>query len=338
MTSNYPEPLIIPSLRSHQYTFLLLHGRGSNAGKFGPTLLSSPVARGDMSPECTLISAFPHARFVFPTASKCRATVYKRSIINQWFDNWTLGTDTPETPQEKQQREYLQIDGLRETSLYLHELLKYEISLVGGNAKRIFFGGLSQGCAASLVALLQWDGDPLGAAIGMCGWLPFREQMEAIARGMDDIEGSDEVDGEDFNPFGDPGEDEGDSHDVSSPLNSTPADRAVIFLKDQLEMPLPRHLSGSLAFQRTPLFLGHGVEDEKVPVGLGREAASCLGAMGMDVAWNEYKGLGHWYSENMLSDLVNFLRQIEPQLEILPVEKSVIAAPSLFDRTQHTYI
>ncbi|KAM5429174.1 hypothetical protein McanMca71_007820 [Microsporum canis] len=311
MAPGYPEPLVISPLDVHQYTFILLHGQGSSAVKFGPTLLSSPISGlpGSTCPECTLASTFPHAKFVFPTASRRRATVYKRSIINQWFDSWTLSTDTapPATALERQMRESLQIDGLRETATYLHELLRREVSLLGGNSKRVFLGGLSQGCAASLVALLLWDGGPLGAAIGMCGWLPFQRQMDLVARGVDDIEEGAHVGDEDFNPFEDSA-DSSDNNDISKSPRPPPV-QAVAFLMEELEISLPSTLPCTLPFQDTRLFIGHGVEDQKIPVCLGREAASFLDTMGMEVTWKEYEGLGHWYSENLLSDLVGFLKQ-----------------------------
>lgn len=65
----------------------------------------------------------------------------------------------------------------------------------------------------------------------------------------------------------------------------------------------------SMAFQRIPLFLGHGMEDEKVPLHLGQEAASYLKAMGMNVSGREYKGLAHWYSPAMLGDLIDSLQK-----------------------------
>ncbi|KAL2012175.1 hypothetical protein VTN00DRAFT_4893 [Thermoascus crustaceus] len=185
--NNYPEPLIVPPLRSHKQTFILLHGRGSNASKFGPELLSTEMPDPHNADKTvTLATAFPHARFVFPTASRRRATVYNRSIITQWFDNWA---HTPQEAETARQREGLQIDGLRETSAYLHGLLRREIGLLGeGGERNVILGGLSQGCAASLIALLLWDGKPLAAAVGMCGWLAFRRQMEDVARGVEAVE------------------------------------------------------------------------------------------------------------------------------------------------------
>lgn len=162
--AQYPEVLVRQPLSgSHRQTFILLHGRGSFGAKFGPDLLATRIP--DFG---SLSDAFPHAKFIFPTASKRRARIFKRTPIHQWFDYWSL-----ETPEK---REELQIDGLRETSKYIHGLLKKEVELVG--ADNVVLGGLSQGCAASLVALLLWDGEPLAGMVGMCGWLPYRKMME----------------------------------------------------------------------------------------------------------------------------------------------------------------
>jgi predicted esterase len=62
-----------------------------------------------------------------------------------------------------------------------------------------------------------------------------------------------------------------------------------------------------MAFQQVPVFLGHGLEDEKVFVNLGREAAGCLEALGLQVFWKEYGGPGHWYSKDILNDIKRFL-------------------------------
>ena len=164
--SIYPKPLIIPPLETHRETWIILHGRGSNAQKFGLELLAMPIPGHG-----TLAQAFPHAKFIFPTASQRRATIYKRSLITQWFDNWSLQTPT--------HREELQIEGLRETSAFIHGLLREEIAIVG--ASNVVLGGLSQGCAAALIATLLWDGEPLAPVFGMCGWLPYRGHMQEIA-------------------------------------------------------------------------------------------------------------------------------------------------------------
>lgn len=279
-TSTYPEPLVIPPLRDHRQTFIILHGRGSNGVTFGPPLLDTQVTESQ-----TLQSCFPYAQFIFPTASKRRAQIYRRSVINQWFDNWSL-----QTPDERTE---LQVQGLRETSAYIHTLLRKAIEQVG--AKNVILGGLSQGCAAVLIALLTWSGEPIAAGFGMCGWLPFRKQMEdtAVASevGLDyTVGGDDDL----FEASGEAGDD-----DVPT--------QAIAFLKEELEMSAEGH---SMAIRGIPLFLGHGIEDEKVPIGLGRQAVSCLRHLGANVEWREYAGLGHWYSRTMLFELVNNLRKM----------------------------
>ena len=180
----------------------------------------------------------------------------------------------------------MQIEGLRESSAYIHRLLREEIEIVG--AGNVVLGGLSQGCAASLVAFLTWEGEPLGAAFGMCGWLPFRMQMEEIARPQYDEDDEDD-------PFERSGQEE----------EADPPAQAVRFLCEEIGASVTQP---SMSFQRTPLFMGHGTEDEKVFMSLGREAANCLRVLGMQVSWTEYEALAHWYSPAMLGDLVDFLQ------------------------------
>lgn len=82
---------------------------------------------------------------------------------------------------------------------------------------------------------------------------------------------------------------------------------AVEVLREMLELEsVPEGLS---VVEGTPVFLGHGDEDDSVPFRLGSMSAECLGKMGMDVEWREYRGLGHWYSEEMLGDMVGFLKR-----------------------------
>ena len=277
-TSTYPECLVIPPLQSHKQTFIILHGRGSDATTFGPVFLDTEVSESEPR---DFRAAFPHARFVFPTASKRRAQLYHRSIIKQWFDNWSL-----ETPNERRE---LQIQGLRESSAYIHSLLAREIKQVG--AGNVVLGGLSQGCACALIALLTWNGEPIAAGFGMCGWLPFRVQIEEIltANKGNVIRGDEDI-------F---------EIDEEAVEEDDPTIQAIAYLKEELEMSAEGR---SMPIQKIPIFLGHGTKDERVPVELGREAVSCLERLGVRTEWREYDGLGHWYSSIMLEDIVKTLR------------------------------
>ncbi|KAL1965781.1 hypothetical protein VTN77DRAFT_5102 [Rasamsonia byssochlamydoides] len=167
----YPSPLTIDSPAEHTHTFILLHGRGSNAERFGHEHLRS----------ANLPARLPTVRFVFPTARKTRATVFKKIRIHQWFDNYSL-----EDPGQKTD---LQIDGLCETARFLRELIDHEARILGEEGyRRIILAGLSQGCAAGLFTLLGggFGGDccnePLRAFVGMSGWLPFEAQLSEILR------------------------------------------------------------------------------------------------------------------------------------------------------------
>lgn len=192
---------------------------------------------------------------------------------------------------------------------YLHELLRAEIDLVPGGAKNVIFGGLSQGCAASLTALLLWEGDKLGAVIGMCGYLPFAETMlRPFGSGVENCNGGVDQRGQaedDFDPF-DRGVMGNESCDDEA---SGPATIAVDWLRDELQVSKVKSSDDLPIFTETPIFLGHGVQDERVSVILGRTALQCLTAMNGRVCWHEFVGLGHWYSEDMLRAIVDFIRK-----------------------------
>ncbi|KAF2684252.1 phospholipase/carboxylesterase family protein-like protein [Lentithecium fluviatile CBS 122367] len=257
-------PLIVPPLQNHKTTLIILHSRGSTAHKFAEPLLThlaSPLSRATTqrpnSPAGSPKSFryhFPNTRFVFLTAPLRRAVVLKRSLTHQWFDNWSLIQ-----PELKQ---HLQVPGLRETSAFLHDLLNKEIEVVG--ADNVVLMGLCQGCAASIVAALLWEGEAFGALVGM--WDTGKAGDDSLVEPGDD--------GEDI--F---------ERDCEGSGGGTKFERAWI-----------------------PVFMGHGTEDDKVPCDIGRLAAEFLRGIDMNVDWKEFEGLGHWYSEDMLRDVIRFIK------------------------------
>ena len=70
LIGQFPAPTIIQPQQEHRQTLIILHGRGSYASKFGPPLLETTVDGQ------TLQSTFPHAKIIFPTAAKSKATIY----------------------------------------------------------------------------------------------------------------------------------------------------------------------------------------------------------------------------------------------------------------------
>ena len=282
--ATYPTPLEVIPLQSHKMTFVILHGRGDEAYPFGSVLLNTSVSPGESNTKIEdLRSVFPQAKFVFPTAARRRAQGSNRSMSNQWFDNYS-----PLSIEEQCRSEDWQIEGLRETCKFIHDLLRYEISIVG--ASNVILGGLSQGCATSLIASLLWDGPPLRAMIGMCGWLPLRKRMEDIAT----------------NVVPDCGVNFGNDEDTNAKVSHDGRTQALQYLHDQLDIPSKGNRPVQV-FQQIPIFLGHGMLDLQVPLGLKREAARCLTVLGASVESQEYHDLGHWFSPQMLEDISRFV-------------------------------
>ena len=223
-------------------------------------------------------------------------------VINQWFDIMSLA--------DPAMQEDLQIEGLRESSAFVHALAEKEMeSIPCGN---IILGGLSQGCATGLHALLTFEPkgseggekkSSLGAFVGMSGWMPCRPTIDEIVKkpvayGIDNAnEGA---------PFArDQGADEtGRSAEL----------QALNFLRDSMSLP-PLATASPACFQ-TPVFLGHGSADDTVAVQLGDEASATLRALGLDVTWKTYKDFGHWYKDpEEIDDIVDFLREKVGSLE-----------------------
>ncbi len=144
--------------------------------------------------------------------------------------------------------------------------------------------------------MLLWEDEPLSAFVGMCGLLPYRARMEEAMTGA-----TEEHDAPDFDLFG------GSSNsEVRDTALNDPHSAAVTWLREELEFASRYRPAVVLRTPKTPVFLAHGYEDPKVPIQLGREASSFLGASGVEVTWKEYEGLGHWYSADMLFDLAQF--------------------------------
>jgi predicted esterase len=165
--------------------------------------------------------------------------------------------------------------------------------------------GLSQGCAASLISALLWEGEAFGGVVGMCGYLPFRKGMH------DCIEDVEHADKDLLGGSGDGGDDVFE-RDTESSEASTRFERAVAWLCDELDVSRQgREKANVPCMQSIPVFLGHGTEDEKVPCGIGRLAAEFLRGVHVSVDWREYEGLGHWYSGDMLRDMTQFLKALK---------------------------
>ncbi|CAI7623845.1 unnamed protein product [Penicillium glandicola] len=348
--NEYPAPLVIPPLDGeHTHTIISLHGTGSNADRFGPVLLAT----------ANLQARLPTVKFVFPTASKRRATRFRKMVINQWFDNYSI-----EDPGE---RTDLQAEGLCETAEFIRGLISEEVRILGaGSHRKIILWGLSQGCAAGIFTLLGgWldasETRTIGAFVGMSGWLPFEQQFYEILRcgenpastrdiqetQYDDTLDSDSYsvseDGEAATQPSDSDEESDANADAFSELDldddpfirSSPSyddfdpfagneeeasliDHAMSHVRDILDLPMipacdhsteESQPQSSFHHLQLPIFIGHGAEDLQVSVELGRNMSHVLSVgLGMDVTWKAYEGLGHWYREDEIEDILRFLQ------------------------------
>jgi len=99
--------------------------------------------------------------WVFPSTKKRKSTVFQEEI-SEWFDIQSL--THPDSRAE------LQVDGLKETIVRIRNLIDEEVNLLGGDPKRLIFGGISQG---EVTALATWLGSKLNiGGFVISGWLP----------------------------------------------------------------------------------------------------------------------------------------------------------------------
>ncbi|KAF2722378.1 alpha/beta-hydrolase [Polychaeton citri CBS 116435] len=304
--SYYPPSFVVqPVSGTHKATIICLHGRGDNGKHFGQLFLlamgistddtgTKPSIYDSETPLFTALqSDLRDTKFVFPTASRRPVKAFKNIPQHQWFDILSI---------KDQEREVeVQYEGLRETTLNVHGLLRESIAEVG--ADNVALWGLSQGCASALIATLLWEGKPFKACVGMCGWLPLR-------KGMSDHTAAAKADMEDDDLRTYKGSEANMALDSQQ---STPLQTARNYLTDILNLPPGSDASMSNPLEASllsiPIFLGHGLLDDKVPITLHAEAATLLGRLGFSIEWKQYMNLGHWYSQSMLADIASFTRK-----------------------------
>ena len=236
-------------------------------------------------------------KFIFPTAPKRRCTAKKRTKLNIWFDNSSF-----EDPFAKEE---LQIDGLCENTAAVRELVLIEARTLC-SLKKVFLGGISQGCAIGLHVLLSLDttrsglSGGLGGFLGMSGWLPFQNSLEDIVSPLAD---QDPEDGDDDDPFGLP-----DQNDQKNSSGESEGVRVAQFVREDI-MGTLRCPEVGLCFPSTPILLGHGDQDDNVKLEHGESSMMVMKHLCEEVSWKVYEGQGHWYKvPEQIDDVVKFLK------------------------------
>lgn len=282
--AHFPPPITIaPTSSPHTVTIIFLHGRGQTAQYFHESLLSTTVKNHP-----TFHDAHPNAKFVFPTAPLMRATKYRRALIHQWYDG--SGDWEPEA-----------LGNIRDSVEHIHGLVREEIRLLRGDASRVVLAGFSQGCAMAVTSFLLWEGDALGAVVGMSGFMPLNAHMTKLLE-----DGGPETDGSDDGFVFGSDSDGTDAPDGKPNETKTPLQQAIQTLKEEVELPNAASAS-HLSFLETPVFLGHGTEDPEVAYSHGRLNANLLEKMGIEVKFHTYEKLAHCLSTDMLTHVVSFL-------------------------------
>ncbi|SPJ87828.1 related to lysophospholipase [Fusarium torulosum] len=274
-------PFIIEPSKPHTHSVILLHGLGSNGEKFGRELIETGLCSDGKS----LLDLVPGARFIFPTSKRRRSSAFKRAMLTQWFDIASL--------EDPSYRSHTQYEGLEQSSREIFQLISEERAKV--SEKNIILGGISQGCAMSLMCLLALD-FPIGGFMGMSGWLPFARDIGKVAEENTEEHVSD--DGDDpFEVF----DDDSDPRDANAKVHD--------FVKELLALVSPER-SKALGALSTPVFLGHGEVDEKIVPALGEQAYQVLRSTGFEVEWKSYEGQGHWYKiPDQIDDITKFIRE-----------------------------
>lgn len=263
---------VIEPSTAHTHTIVLLHGLGSNGEKFGQELLQTGITSASQ----TLTQLFPYVRFVFPTSKRRRSSAFGRSLLTQWFDIARL-----QDPSYLQDR---QLQGLEESGAEIMTILAEELKRVP--PQNLILGGLSQGCAMSLAVLLCLE-HPIGGYIGMSGYFCHASNLSMM------LEDDEEV----FDPFG-----RDDGAETAKCIAAQTFERELLNLS-RIEEPSVDRTS-----HLTPVLVGHGELDEKVPLGLGEAAAGVIREAGYDIDWKCYGGQGHWYKiPEQIDDIVVFI-------------------------------
>lgn len=269
----FEESAIVEPEEEHTHTAIILHGRGDCSGSFCADFLDLPLSDGD-TPGYKL----PGWRWVFPSSKSRWSSVFLESSPS-WFEAHSLTDPTI--------RQHLQVDGIQESVEHILGVMDEEIELLGGDAKKLALGGISQGGAIAMWTLFcQRDPKKMpGALFVSRTWLPFAADIK-------DCFIKQEL----------PQKDES-----KKPEEVEPRDAVLSMLA-----PFTQD-SAQSALEKTPIFMAHDINDPYVDVELGRQAADVFSTGGWKVDWREYSenhDEEHWFKiPEEVDDICEFLEK-----------------------------
>ncbi|PSS28438.1 hypothetical protein M430DRAFT_32808 [Amorphotheca resinae ATCC 22711] len=289
-SSAFPTPhTILPAPpHTHTNTLILLHGTSAN----GPSLSASLQNPNPPSPT-PFLPSHPTTKLLFPTGRPHPTTVFQGRETNAWFDihsfqDRTLGDDS-----------LVFRTGMRDSVRYLARLIKSEIEGLDG-AGRLVLGGFSQGCALGVVVLLSGELERCGVTekgfggfVGLSGWLPLWAHVAPLLETQEGggvAEGRVKVRRFLRRYLGLDEDEDGNGEGVELGVGE----------RDEL----------GTKWLDVPVFLGHGLEDEKVKYEWGQQMADVLLALEMNVQRKAYAGLAHWWCAEEMGDIDEFLKGV----------------------------
>ena len=139
---------IVPPLRKHTATVIMLHGLGDSGFGWKPV--------GEM-----LQDAFPHVKWVFPHAPEIPVTLNGGMKMPAWYDLISL------EDRSKEDR-----NGMLQTVEKINQLLEQEKQQVD----KVVLGGFSQGCAMALLTSATTS-IKLTAVMGLSGYFPMKDAV-----------------------------------------------------------------------------------------------------------------------------------------------------------------
>ena len=207
------------------------------------------------------------------------------------------GFQKPSPEEEKE----IMCTGLRDSICDIVDIIMSEASIVG--IENIVLGGIGQGAATALMTMLI-GGQNLGAFIGLGGWMPFRDEIQAVVgewyddRGkiqsqVERILGMETGEVEEYEELAEEYEEDGEdsTNDVWNENFAT---------KQKREKPVVK----------TPIFLGHAEDDEVVPCRLGKDMRRTLNSLGFQGHWQKSEG-GQGINEGRcIDDMADFFEAI----------------------------
>ncbi|KAJ6444039.1 sulfate adenylyltransferase [Purpureocillium lavendulum] len=272
---------IVPPAGQHTNTIIFLHGRGSTGREFFEDLGCSVMSNLRTLPSALTGRGY---RLVFPTSR-----LLYSSVFHEWTPGWL---ETFFYAGNESDRHEAVARGISDGTQFLHSLMLDEVGRLGGNARKVFLVGISEGGSIGMWTLFTLPPalQGLGGFIGLNTSLPFAPSILRILRG--ESHGARE---------GAPMKAEHRRQDafVTEKLGTL-----LSQVRRERQEPLPRAV-------QTPVLLTHGADGKLVDAELGREAWDTLNAMGFRAAWVEYTGAaeeGHWIKEpEGLDDIFEFI-------------------------------